>query len=262
MNENTEAHGGHRERLRQRMLAMGPDGMKPHEILEYLLCFVIPRQDVNALAHALLDTFGSLEAVLRAEVPSLAAVNGMGRHAAVWLALLGELVLAHADLLEHDEGDPIRSFRDLCRLAYRLERECAPPCTVQLCLDFEGNIIHRSSIPGRAWGEPLYLRTMLSDVLHSDARSVIILQFTGRESAAPEEYDISRACAYSDTLKAAGCALLDVVLSGWGDTCSMRRLSLIPEADAGEIARTMQEDYLLTMPDLSGLTMREYGGDL
>ena len=119
----TEAHGGHRARLRQRVLDAGLDGMEPHEVIEYLLCFVIPRQDVNALAHALLDEFGSIEAVLRAEVPLLARVKGMGTHAAVWLALIGELMLAHMDMLQHEEGGRIRSFLDLYRYACGLDRK-------------------------------------------------------------------------------------------------------------------------------------------
>ncbi|MBQ8506080.1 MAG: hypothetical protein IJ466_01410 [Clostridia bacterium] len=261
MNILTEAHGGHRERLRQRVLDVGLDGMDPHEAIEYLLCFVIPRQDVNEIAHALLDAFGSLEGVLRAEVPLLAAVKGMGKHAAVWLALAGELMLAYMDLAEQEEEcGRIRNFLDLYRCACRLEREIAPPCTLQLCLDYDGHIIHRSSIPSRAWGEPMYLQGLISDVLHSGASSVVLLQFTGKEAAEPEEYDISRACAYFDTLQAAGCALLDVVLAGFAETTSMRQRALIPEADMGEIARQFQEDYLRDMPDLSGLCLKEFGG--
>lgn len=61
-------HEGHRERLRQRFLGGGLEGFDDHTALELLLCFAIPRRDVNIIAHRLMDTFGSLHAVLNAPV--------------------------------------------------------------------------------------------------------------------------------------------------------------------------------------------------
>ena len=51
-------HEGHRKRLRQRARATQLEGFQPHEVLELLLTYAIPRQDVNPLAHALIDRFG------------------------------------------------------------------------------------------------------------------------------------------------------------------------------------------------------------
>ena len=47
-------HAGHRERLRARFAQSGLTGFAPHEALELLLTFAIPRRDVNPLAHQLL----------------------------------------------------------------------------------------------------------------------------------------------------------------------------------------------------------------
>ena len=57
-------HEGHRKRLRQRARATQLEGFQPHEVLDLLLTYAIPRQDVNPLAHALIDRFGSLSGVL------------------------------------------------------------------------------------------------------------------------------------------------------------------------------------------------------
>lgn len=59
-------HSGHRARLKQRFLQSGLLGWSDHEILELLLCYAIPRGDVNGLSHALIDSFGSLAGVLDA----------------------------------------------------------------------------------------------------------------------------------------------------------------------------------------------------
>ena len=67
-------HEGHRERIREAYRKQGMDGMADHVILEMLLTYVIPRRDVNGLAHALLNRFGSLTDVLAADpTPSKSA---------------------------------------------------------------------------------------------------------------------------------------------------------------------------------------------
>src|SRR5258707_261540 len=44
---------GHRERLRDRFVAGGPDALPDYELLELLLFMAIPRKDIKALAKAL-----------------------------------------------------------------------------------------------------------------------------------------------------------------------------------------------------------------
>jgi DNA repair protein RadC len=64
-------HLGHRERLRQRLLVQGGDGLQDYEILEYLLALPIVRRDTKPLAKALLREFGSLAGVLTANPEEL-----------------------------------------------------------------------------------------------------------------------------------------------------------------------------------------------
>ena len=61
-------HDGHREKMRQRFLKSGLDSFADHEALELLLYYAIPRKDTNPIAHALMERYGSLSAVLAAPV--------------------------------------------------------------------------------------------------------------------------------------------------------------------------------------------------
>lgn len=81
-------HAGHRDRLRQRFLKHGAEGLEDHELLELLLYYAIPRQDVNPLAHRLLSSFGSLDALMNADVAALESVEGIGENSAILLKLL------------------------------------------------------------------------------------------------------------------------------------------------------------------------------
>ena len=76
-------HDGHRQRMRQRYLRAGLDGFDDLAILEFLLHFAIPRRDTNPIAHALLDRYGSLSAVLEAPAAALGPRWGDAYHMAV-----------------------------------------------------------------------------------------------------------------------------------------------------------------------------------
>ncbi len=78
-------HSGHRARLRQNMLENGMENMQQHQVLEYLLSFVIARKDTNPIAHRLIDTFGDICGVFEAPVEELKRIDGVGEVAATFL---------------------------------------------------------------------------------------------------------------------------------------------------------------------------------
>lgn len=84
-------HDGHRERMKSRFVQVGIDGFNDHNLLEMLLFYAVPRKDTNVLAHALLDHFGSLTAVLEADFEELKAVDGIGNNAATLLKLAPQI---------------------------------------------------------------------------------------------------------------------------------------------------------------------------
>ena len=77
-------HAGHRARLRARAEREGLASLAPHEMLEWLLYGVIPRRDVNADAHALLDRGGDVRGALTRE-----AALPLGERCARYLAAYG-----------------------------------------------------------------------------------------------------------------------------------------------------------------------------
>ena len=64
--------------------------MPEHQLLELLLTYAIPRRDVNPLAHRLIERYGSLAAVLKADVAELKNA-GLGEYAATLIALAGAM---------------------------------------------------------------------------------------------------------------------------------------------------------------------------
>lgn len=82
-------HAGHRNRMRRRFLEEGLDAFKPHEVLELLLFYTIPRKDTNELAHLLLNHFHhSLPAVMEASYEELLEVKGISENSACLIKML------------------------------------------------------------------------------------------------------------------------------------------------------------------------------
>lgn len=102
-------HDGHRKRLKTQFLIHGED-FHDHQLLELLLCYAIPQGDVNGLAHALLDQFGSLAGVFDALPASLTRVDGVGEHTAVLLKLIPKLAGRYSTI-RSAPGDILASSR-------------------------------------------------------------------------------------------------------------------------------------------------------
>ena len=87
---------GHRERLRERLLAAGTESLADYELLEVILFAARPRGDVKPVAKALIEYFGGLAKTMSAEPEELASA-GLNRAgiAAIKAARQAALRLMH-----------------------------------------------------------------------------------------------------------------------------------------------------------------------
>ena len=70
-------HGGHRARMKEKLMLFGDQIFDDHELLEMLLYHAIPMRDTNPIAHRLLAVFGSVEGVFSATKEELMSVEGV-----------------------------------------------------------------------------------------------------------------------------------------------------------------------------------------
>ena len=75
--DDTPHFHGHRERLRQRLIAAGADNLPDYELVEVILFASNPRGDVKPLAKDLLERFGGFAELLSADAEALAGA-GLG----------------------------------------------------------------------------------------------------------------------------------------------------------------------------------------
>lgn len=100
---------GHRDRLRERMLAADPENLPDHELLELILLAAQQRGEVKPMAKALVAKFGSFAAVMTADRAALAKAGlDLAVIAAIKAAREAGLRMMHAELQERVNGVPTK----------------------------------------------------------------------------------------------------------------------------------------------------------
>jgi len=82
---------GHRMRLRRKFLTAGINAFHEYEVLELFLTYALPRADVKPQAKRLIEKFGSIKAVVDADIGELTAIAGVGENSAVLIKLVKEI---------------------------------------------------------------------------------------------------------------------------------------------------------------------------
>ena len=166
-------HAGHRERMRERIREHGLETLQAHEVLEYMLYFIIPKRDVNPMAHALLERFKTLDAVFEASVEELTETQGIGSVTADYLKSFGELIAAYDEGHQHYEI-VIKTAVEAARYARSLfvrpdKREMA-----LLCMTSQDELIESSLHDWNALS-PETARWLLTTVIESNAHHIILV---------------------------------------------------------------------------------------
>lgn len=167
-------HDGHREKMRQRFMTGGLDAFADHEILELLLYYAIPRRDTNPIAHALMERYGSLPAVLAAPMEDLKRTEGIGESAAVLLHLVPQ-VCRRARLAQVGEDQVLNSSERAG--AYLLECFDGESREViyQLCLDRKGKLLACKRLgEGSVASADLDVRRLVENAILTGASAVIL----------------------------------------------------------------------------------------
>lgn len=207
------SHGGHRQRMRQRILANGAETLQPHEIVEFLLYYAIPRRDLNPLAHALMDHFGTLEQLFRAAPEELMQVNGVSATTADLLHRIGAAVLEY---MQPDRPPIVLSNRRETRryLTEYFSDEPADGCWV-LYLNISGHLIHILPLEGDEWFSVPNMRRTMAEALSCHAHSLLVAH--RRNAQRISEEDILHVQQLTDALKHMDVDLLEYMVMNHTD---------------------------------------------
>ena len=216
-------HDGHRERMRKRYIEQGLDGFAPHEMLELLLTFAIPRVNTNPIAHRLLDRFGSLHKVLEANPRELMQVSGIGAQAATLISML--LPLFRQYQLDQQKPLPLlETYQQMTEYCKALFLGTADERLYLLCLDsklrLQATELIASGTPAAVQLAP---RQMVEALLRHHATGAVITHNHPGGSLVPSQEDVDITVQMQMILQGMDIRLYDHILIAGGKDFSFHR---------------------------------------
>jgi DNA repair protein RadC len=220
-------HVGHRERLRERFAAGGPNGFADYELLELLLFQFIPRQDTKPVAKALIARFGSLAEVLGAPVQLLREVKGVGSGVALGLKVIAAAGqrMARGEINEREVLGSWSKVVDYCRAVMAFEER--EQFRILFLDKKNGLIADEVQQTGTVDHTPVYPREVIRRALELSATAVVLVHNHPSGDPTPSRADIDMTRLIIETAKPLGISVHDHVIIGKKKHASMRGLALI-----------------------------------
>ena len=215
-------HDGHRERLRQRFIQHGLDGLPDHEVLELLLFYALPRRDTNALARSLLKHFGSLEKVMEASIHDLQQVQGIGENAAVLIHLVVPIARRY-QLSKNEKGFVVTSVKASAEYLKPFFLGAKEECIYLMCLDSKNKVISCLQLQEGS-GNTVYLpiRKAAEVAIACSAASVILSHNHPTGVPTPSHADIETTRMLKNALEPLGIYVSDHIIIAGDQYYSMR----------------------------------------
>lgn len=221
---NSNPHQEHRSRVQKRVSEMGFAGMEEHEVLEYLLFFVIPRRDTNPIAHALIDRFGSFCGVLDAGEEELQTVPGIGPAAARYLHAL-QLVDNFYATHRKQKKLPLNIPANAKSYVAPLFKGLANERMYLIAMDDQSfpmrNILLAEGQPGAVL---THMQKLAREAVNSGCTSAILAHNHPRGIAVPSAEDLQATRNICKTLGLLGITLLDHIIVADDDSMSLREM--------------------------------------
>lgn len=219
-------HDGHRQRVKERFRKKGLDDFEAHQVLELLLFYCIPRRDTNVVAHKLIDRFGTFDQVLDASVRELEKVEGMGKSAAEYIALIRNV------------GRYYQVSRNAQKKALTSIEACGKYLTAffdgkkneeiyLLCLDAKCMVLNCLPVnDGGTYSVNVPMRKIVDTAIASGAASVVLAHNHPGGVTTPSPEDISCTVKVAQALRPVEVVLNDHIIVADGEYLSFVQAGL------------------------------------
>ncbi|MBE6605897.1 MAG: hypothetical protein E7635_02530 [Ruminococcaceae bacterium] len=206
---------GHRERLRKRYITQDKDYMNDARLLELLLTYSIPVQDVYPISVKLLAKFGDIENVLSASIDELCTVNGIGSSTAILInmhaALNRRCVIAQNS--RKTFNDTTALAKKICELYFGVRGEKLMILTFNASMQLLNYEWLSSEHPSECSFDQRELSKIL---LRDDVAKVAIAHNHPNGDVAPSREDIRAAMELNRIITSMSVELVDIfIVSGY-----------------------------------------------
>lgn len=214
-------HDGHRQRMKERFIEHGLDNFDDINILELILFYAMPRRDVNPIAHALLDRFGTLGEVVSAPIEALTEVDGIGENAAVLLRLIPQ-VSRRCMISDTSAVNILNSSEKAGSYLMPFFMHQKDEVVFAVFLDAKYKVINcRKISQGEVNSAEVSTRTLVKAALEHNASAVILAHNHTSDIAIPSSDDQRTTAKLKAALAAVDITLADHIVIAADDFVSM-----------------------------------------
>lgn len=214
-------HEGHRKRMKERFLKSGLDDFAPHNVLEFLLFYSIPRGDTNPIAHRLIDAFGSLSGVFDATPEELMKVSGVGESTAILISMIPQMARKYLE----DKADAVNVVGGCGDIgAYLLPKFIGRTneALMMVSIDNKNKVISCSVVAeGTVDSAKVSRRKVMEEAMKVKATRVILAHNHPRGVAVPSAEDVAMTREIGRLFAQVGIELVDHIIIADDDYVSM-----------------------------------------
>jgi len=189
--KETHSHSGHRQRIKNRVRKYGLKSLEPHEMLEVLLTYSIPRKDTNSIAHSLLEDFKTISKVVDAETSQLKTINGVGDETILFFNILRDFVDVYLDNKKDEKIiklDTAIKCVEYFRKHFQFKNN---ECLYVFCLSKTGTYCHHFVLEGESEDEIEFtFKTLIENIASDKVRKIVIIHTHPKGDISPSLADI------------------------------------------------------------------------
>lgn len=219
---------GHRKRLRARLRKAGVQPMQDYELLELLLCMIVPRRDMKPVAKQMLATFGDdLDRMLLASREALLRIDGVGDSVADAIAVVAAFA-ARINKPPRLERESLSSWNAVAAYCQKTMRGLGTEQFRVLFLDRKNKLI-RDEMMGQGTVDhaPVYPREVVRRALEVSASALILVHNHPSGDPTPSAADVEMTVQIVEAAAALGLSVHDHLVVGRSGVASFKSLGLM-----------------------------------
>ena len=199
----------------------GLEDFAPHNVLELLLFYSIPRGDTNPIAHRLIDAFGSLSGVFDATPEELMKVSGVGESTAILISMIPQMARKYLE----DKADAVNVVGGCGDIgAYLLPKFVGRTneALMMVSIDNKNKVISCSVVAeGTVDSAKVSRRKVMEEAMKVKATRVILAHNHPRGVAVPSAEDVAMTREIGRLFAQVGIELVDHIIIADDDYVSM-----------------------------------------
>ena len=218
---------GHRQRLKERFLKVGHEGLADYELIELLLFYTRPRVDVKPTAKELLHKFGTFSELITADPRDILTVPGTGENTITLFKIVRAAAhkLAQEQILNRPVLSSWRQVIEYCRISLGHDKI---ECFHILFLDHKNNLIaDEKQQQGTVDRTPIYPREVVKRALELNAGSLILVHNHPSGDPTPSRADIELTDQVVEAARPLGVRVHDHIIISKTGHSSLKNMGVI-----------------------------------